>query len=95
MTKMVPINYNDFLKANVINDYYVTDQKLRTAFNLFDIDGNGTIDLQEIQYLLGGCEDIEENDYISLLSAADLNGDGEISFDEFKQMMYVMYLSKK
>ncbi len=62
---------------------------------MFDIDGSGTIDLQEIQYLLGGVDDIEENDYVDLIKAADGNGDGEITFDEFKHMMYVMYLNKK
>jgi len=44
ISKITPIHFSDFLKANVSNDHHVTDQKLRTAFNLFDIDGSGTID---------------------------------------------------
>jgi len=48
------INYHEFLKANIKLDHEVTDTKLRAAFNLFDIDGNGSITLDEIQYLLGG-----------------------------------------
>jgi len=44
--------------------------------------------------LLGGIEDIEEKDYIDLVKAADQDGDGEITFEEFKNMMYVMYLTK-
>ena len=33
--------------------------------------------------------------WVDLISAADVDGDGEISFEEFKKMMYVMYLNKK
>ena len=50
----ININYHEFLKANLTIEHEVTDQKLKAAFNLFDIDGNGTITLEEIQYLLGG-----------------------------------------
>lgn len=42
------INYHEFLKANIKLEHEVTDNKLRAAFNLFDIDGNGSITLDEI-----------------------------------------------
>ena len=42
------INYHDFLKANIKLEHEVTDTKLRAAFNLFDIDGNGSITIDEI-----------------------------------------------
>lgn len=51
---MDSIDYRDFLKANLETYYEVTDQKLKAAFNLFDIDGSGGITVEEIQYLLGG-----------------------------------------
>lgn len=48
------IDYNKFLKVNVVLEHQLTDQKLKSAFHLFDLDGDGTITMQEIQYLLGG-----------------------------------------
>ena len=32
---------------------------------------------------------------MDLVFAADQDGDGEITFEEFKKMMYVMYLNKE
>ncbi|CDW79237.1 protein kinase domain containing protein [Stylonychia lemnae] len=89
------IDYHEFLKANIKLEHEVTDSKLRAAFNLFDIDGNGSITLDEIQYLLGGQEDVEDQVWIDLVMTADQDGDGEITFEEFKKMMYVMYLNKE
>ena len=37
---------------------------------------------------------MEEQVWVDLISTADQDGDGEITFDEFKKMMYVMYLNK-
>lgn len=51
---LTEIDYQEFLKANISSEHEVTDLKLKAAFNLFDIDGNGSITLDEIQYLLGG-----------------------------------------
>eukprot|EP00347_Sterkiella_histriomuscorum_P017216 403350235 len=93
--QLTEIDYHDFLKANVNLEHEVTDIKLKAAFNLFDIDGNGCITLDEIQYLLGGQEDVEEQVWIDLVFAADQDNDGEITFEEFKKMMYVMYLNKE
>jgi Ca2+-binding EF-hand superfamily protein len=42
------LNYQEFLKANLKQEHEVTDSKLKAAFNLFDIDGNGSITLDEI-----------------------------------------------
>lgn len=42
------IDYHEFLKANLKLEHEVTDAKLKAAFNLFDIDGNGSITLDEI-----------------------------------------------
>ena len=94
LKNIVEIDYKEFLKSNLNQYYEVTDQKLKAAFNLFDIDGSGTITLEEIQYLLGGQEDVEAEIWIDLVKTCDLDGDGEITYEEFPKMMYVMYLSK-
>jgi Ca2+-binding EF-hand superfamily protein len=63
---------------------------MRNAFMMFDQDGSGKIDAKEIRQLLDG---EEYKDHISgeqldkIISEVDVNGDGEIDFEEFLQMM--------
>ena len=47
------IDYSKFIAANVKIRELLTNEKLQAAFNLFDIDQNGKITLEEIQSLLG------------------------------------------
>ena len=73
----------------------ITEEKLKAAFDLFDIDSNGRITLEEIKSMLGGAQ-IESNNEIwkEFMLEADRNGDGEISLDEFKDMMKKMFFKK-
>jgi calcium-dependent protein kinase len=48
------IDYSEFLAANLKLTELLTNEKLQAAFNLFDIDQNGRITLEEIKSLLGG-----------------------------------------
>ena len=78
------------------NKELLTDQKLQAAFNLFDIDQNGRITLDEIKAMLGESRirtEIESNNQIwkQFMAEADENGDGEISYEEFKIMMKKMF----
>jgi len=63
---------------------------LKTAFLMFDKDGSGKIDNEEVIALLSG-EDL--SNFVSkeavgeALKEIDENGDGEIDFEEFMQMM--------
>lgn len=57
------------------------------AFNMFDSDGSGKIDNEEVHKLLTG-DDLSglcSKDAIAkALKEIDQNGDGEIDFEEFK-----------
>ncbi len=60
------------------------------AFKLFDRDGNGVISKSELADVLnnGDLTSAFGQDLINgILADADLNGDGEIDFQEFLQMM--------
>ena len=76
------IDYNEFLKAAIDVKKVATADYLRSAFELFDKDGNGKISLQELKSVLqaGG-----EGDAIwqEIIKQVDVNGDGEIDIDEF------------
>ena len=66
------------------------DEYLQTAFNIFDKDGSGKIDKDEILQLLQG-DDIQnlvpKEELVKYISEVDQNGDGEIDFEEFQEMM--------
>lgn len=66
----------------------ITDKKLESAFKLFDKDGDGLISLLEIKDILGrDSPNIGDDIWNKIIKEVDLNGDGEISLDEFKKMM--------
>ena len=83
--------YSEFLTANVRLSEVLTNEKLQAVFNLFDIDHNGRITLEEIKSMLGGDvmnqAGISDENWKEILEEVDDNGDGEISFEEFKLMM--------
>lgn len=84
------INYTEFLAATIDANIFMREDYLRTAFNMFDKDGSGQIDNEEVIALLQG-EDLGNfvsKDAISqAMKEIDENGDGEIDFDEFMVMM--------
>lgn len=57
---------------------------------MFDTDGSGKIDASEIKGLLEG-EDLKEHmtkeQLNQIIQEVDVNGDGEIDFEEFLSMM--------
>ena len=70
------------------------DDSVLKAFRSFDQDGDGTISIAELRLVLGpggalaevaGALTNEEID--SLISVADVDGDGEIGYEEFVQLV--------
>ena len=70
------------------------DDSVLKAFRSFDQDGDGTISIAELRLVLGpggalaevaGALTNEEID--SLISIADVDGDGEIGYEEFVQLV--------
>jgi len=86
------MSFSEFLTLAVDNSEHLTADLLWTAFNHFDLDGNGAVSLVELQTILGSPE-------VSLLMGqdpcsiqemfddVDLDQSGAINFDEFKRMM--------
>lgn len=66
------------------------DDYLKTAFDMFDKDGSGKIDKDELMQLLQG-QDMEnmvpKDQLLAYIQEVDENGDGEIDFEEFRLMM--------
>ena len=62
-------------------------KKLQDAFNSFDTDKNGSIDKDELMRVFEFSDDYNVQAISDMIKEVDLNGDGQIQFDEFKNMM--------
>lgn len=81
------IDYSEFVVATMDKKKLLSNEKLETAFNLFDKDNSGSISADEIKDVLGVGKNIDEKVWNDIVMEVDGNGDGEISFSEFKTMM--------
>jgi calcium-dependent protein kinase len=82
------IDYSEWVIATMDKRKLLTDEKLQVAFSLFDRDGGGSISAQEIKEVLGVGKNIDEKIWNEIINEVDSNGDGLISFPEFKTTMH-------
>jgi calcium-dependent protein kinase len=81
------IEYTEFVVATLNEKNLLSNNKLQTAFKMFDKDGGGTISIEEIKEVLSFGQNLDENLIQQIIKQVDANGDGEISYEEFSQMM--------
>ena len=81
------IDYSEFVVASMNEKNLLSNNKLQTAFKMFDKDGGGSISTDEIKQVLSFGQNLEESVVNEIIKQVDANGDGEISFDEFAEMM--------
>jgi len=64
------------------------EDELKEAFKVFDKDGNGKISHEELKTVMESLgENLSETEVSNMIQEADLNGDGQIDYSEFIQMM--------
>ena len=83
------IDYSEFVVAAMNENQLTTNEKLAAAFKMFDKDGSGIISPDEIKEVLsfGGTNQMSKSTLEMIVKEVDENGDGEISFEEFVEMM--------
>eukprot|EP00440_Ansanella_granifera_P045950 gb/GFBE01049769.1/.p1 GENE.gb/GFBE01049769.1/~~gb/GFBE01049769.1/.p1 ORF type:complete len:580 (+),score=134.74 gb/GFBE01049769.1/:1-1740(+) len=84
------LDFTEFISATLSKKYYHDEGMLQAAFQALDSDGSGEISLQELQQsLLDDEEDESEGArrIKQILSDADVDGNGQIDFQEFVSMM--------
>ena len=97
LTITVNFKLKEFIAATIEKNVYLLEEKLIQAFKMFDLDGSGTISRSELKEVLGSIQFLTEEDqdyqnqdesfWDNLIKEADKNGDGEIDYCEFVEMM--------
>lgn len=98
------VDFNEFLRMMSRSHYHVNRvqgragehdrhaeelEEMRQAFRVFDIDGNGVIDENELKVTMFNLgEDLSDCEVKQMIKLADRNGDGKIDYEEFIAMMY-------
>jgi calcium-dependent protein kinase len=81
------IDYTEWLAAAKDWSGIIDANKIKEAFNTFDINSDGEIGWEELKMVLGN----DQNDNVSkvwkeVVAEVDSNGDGKIDFDDFKKL---------
>ena len=85
------IESEEFIRACINPKIFTTENYLKFAFDYFDTDKNGSISILEIEEkFFQNAKNQSENTRMKLkamFSQIDVNGDGEISYQEFSNMI--------
>ena len=87
------IEYEEFVRAAVSKEKFISENVLRYAFRYFDKDNSGEITFDEIEEVFKESVSDKEKVHDSLkkiISEVDTNGDGVIDFNEFAAIMKKM-----
>lgn len=81
------IDYTEFITASMNWKQALNDQLIKGAFDAFDVDHSGKIDIKEVKLIFGSPEDTDDTVWKNIIAETDMDGDGEIDLDEFKYML--------
>jgi len=83
------IDFREFLNmmAKKVNKSD-SEEELREAFRVFDKDGNGHISANELRTVMTTLgEKLTDEEVDEMIFEADLDGDGQVNYEEFVRMM--------
>ena len=82
-------NFSEFLELMANNMEDIDDEEeIREAFRVFDKDGNGFISASELKHVMTNLGEKLTNEEVNeMIKEADIDGDGQINFEEFVAMM--------
>ncbi|RIB17664.1 hypothetical protein C2G38_2131912 [Gigaspora rosea] len=83
------IDFNEFLNmmARKVKDSDA-EEELKEAFKVFDKDNNGLISAAELRQVMNNIgEKLTDEEIDEMIHEADVDGDGQINYEEFVKMM--------
>ncbi|TPX63905.1 hypothetical protein SpCBS45565_g06272 [Spizellomyces sp. 'palustris'] len=85
------VEFDEFLQMShewMIQGRLETTDQIREAFDLMDMDGNGYISAADLARVLEGLnEDKSDEEMLDMIKEFDLDGDGQVGFDEFMALI--------
>ena len=81
------IEYEEFIRVALPKEQLFTEINLKNAFDMFDLDKNGSISMSEILEVIGTDKEIDSKVIDELKSEILTDGDEEIDFKHFKEIM--------
>ena len=81
------IEYEEFIRITLPKEQLFKERYLKTAFDMFDLDKNGTISLDEIKEILGLRKISNKNLIKELLKEIPREGKEEINYEQFKKIL--------
>lgn len=88
------IDYAEFVTAALDIQVLLGKNKLRGVFNKLDKDKSGAIDVNEIKEMFK-YHNMTDKSIECIMKNYDKNGDGELQYDEFEDMMIKGFQKKK
>ena len=86
------IDFDEFLGLMALHRMELsvdTEEALRSAFDVFDADGSEYIDRDEVRLLMKKfAQALTDDEIDQIMQERDVDGNGEISFEEFKELMF-------
>ena len=80
------IEYEEFIRVALPKEKLFTETNLKTAFDMFDLDKNGTISLDEFKTILGIDKLNDQKVNKELLKEIPIKENEEMTFEQFKQI---------
>ena len=81
------IEFSEFLAATINKQKLLSEERLKIAFDMYDIDKSGSITTEEIGKVLGKYKSISEEVVYKIMKEADFFDNGVVTFPEFKIFM--------
>ena len=76
------------MKLRMLGDAADAQSNLRDVFNVFDANGNGFIDRNDLRNLMKKlAQDLTEEEIEQIMEEVDQDRDDKISFDEFRTLV--------
>lgn len=72
------VNFTEFVVAAMNREKLLNEKQIEKAFNMFDLDGNGFIDFQELKTAMSGIQ-LTDKEWKELIYKYDTDSDGRVS----------------